>query len=49
MVFNISHQEYIRRTGLNMHEVVSVYAFAENGMFVDPDLDELTGWVATSE
>jgi hypothetical protein len=47
--FSISYQEYMRRTGLDMHEIVSVYAFAENGMFVDPELDDLTGSVATSE
>ncbi|KAF2744341.1 hypothetical protein M011DRAFT_479926 [Sporormia fimetaria CBS 119925] len=49
MVFSISHQEYMKRTGLDMHEAVSVYAFAENSMFVDPDLDELTGSIASSE
>jgi hypothetical protein len=49
LVFSISYTEYMRRTGLDMHEVVSVYAFVENSSFVDPDLDELTDSVATSE
>jgi hypothetical protein len=37
------------RTGLDMHKVASVHAFAENSAFVDPDLDELTESIATSE
>ena len=49
MVFSISHKEYMGRTTLDMHEVVSVYTFAENGTFMDPDLDELTDSVANSE
>lgn len=49
MVFSVSHQEYMRRTGLDMHEVVSVYVFGENSAMVDPDLDELTESCAASE
>jgi hypothetical protein len=43
MTFSITQDEYMKKAALNLHEVVSVFAFAANSMLVDPDLNELTG------
>jgi hypothetical protein len=48
MTFSIAHDEYMKKAAFNLHEVVSVFSFAENSMFLDPDLNEFTGWTGVS-
>ena len=48
MTFSIAHDQYMKKAASNLHEVVSVFFFAENNMFLDPDLNEFTGWTSVS-
>lgn len=39
--FSISYEDFMERTGLNLHGVRPVYTFKDNDIFTDPDLDSI--------
>ena len=40
--FSISYEDFMGRTGLNMHGVRPVFTFKDNDIYTDPDLDSVS-------